>query len=115
LKHPLLGSHIIERDLHAPIESAAIVLQHHELPKRVGFPNKLPAQKIMPFAAILEVSIDFSQYILENPKWLLEEYVPIAKMKFTGGIFSKIVRALAKFQIAQPASSKQSSNTQEAV
>lgn len=105
LNHPRLAADIVERDKNAPKEANVVILQHHELPNRAGFPAKLQTVRIIPFAALLAISIDFSQYMLEHSDWSKSNYLDLAWKKFKGGIFRKIIRKLAIVEIENTTSS----------
>ncbi len=94
VNHPKIIADLIERDARAPAEAAAIVRQHHERASGKGFPEGLQSARIMPTAALLQVSIDFAQYILENPKWNFDHYAARGGLQFKGGPFTKIFKAL---------------------
>jgi response regulator RpfG family c-di-GMP phosphodiesterase len=96
LKHPLVAAKIISEDPKAPQDADMIIQQHHERPERKGFPYQLHTQRIAPMAAVIGVSIDFAQYILENPNWKFDNYTTDFKKKFNGGIFNKIYISLRK-------------------
>ena len=96
LNHPKLAADLIARDSRAPAEAEAIVRQHHERASGKGFPEGLQSARIMPTAALMQISIDFAQHILENPKWNFDTYSARAGMMFKGGPFTKIFKALEK-------------------
>ena len=93
LNHPFLSADLVKNDLRAPPDAEQIIRQHHERPKAGGFPLGLPIIRILPTAALLTVSIDFAQYILDHPNWNYEQYSKHA-IVFRGGTFTKIIKAL---------------------
>jgi HD-GYP domain-containing protein (c-di-GMP phosphodiesterase class II) len=96
LNHPEEAAKKIAKDFHAPAEALEMVEQHHELPSRQGFPKQVQPVRIIPYAAILSVSIDLAQYILKDKNWKAQEYIKIRKNHWRGAIFTKIFKALEK-------------------
>lgn len=94
LEHPRIAERSLEGLRDIPPDVAMIIRQHHELPKGVGFPDKLTFQKISPLSSVFIVAHDLTEYILSNPKWTMENYIKFAKSKFKGSHFSKILMAL---------------------
>lgn len=94
LDHPTIAAKVIDDMGEIPQDVGMIVRQHHELPKENGFPAKLPHMKIVPLASIFIVAHDMTHYILENPKWTVDDYLTKAKVKFRGGHFNKVMSAL---------------------
>ena len=96
LNHTKFAGDLIARDSRAPAEAESIVRQHHERASGKGFPEGLQSARIMPTAALMQISIDFAQHILENPKWNFDTYSARAGLQFKGGPFTKIFKALEK-------------------
>lgn len=96
MNHPKMMADLIARDPRAPSEAAGIVLQHHERSSGMGFPAGMQSARIMPTAALLQIAIDFAQYIVENPKWSFDDYVSRCASPFKGVPFNKIFKALEK-------------------
>lgn len=94
IQHPKMAADIVARDSRAPAEAALIVAQHHERPSGKGFPEGLQTARIMPLAALVQISIDFAQYVLENPYWSYDKYAAQTGAQFRGGAFTKIAKAL---------------------
>ena len=94
LSHPEEGAKLVEKDNRAPQDSEQIVLQHHEKPDRSGFPGKLSGARVLPFTVILAISIDFAQYIIDNPDWNYLSYYKNSKSKFSGTMYSKVFRGI---------------------
>lgn len=94
LNHPKSVAELVLRDSKAPAEAEMIIRQHHELANSKGFPDGLQSVRILPTAALLEISIHFAQYIIENPNWKFDRYVLYASPHFRGGPFTKIFKAL---------------------
>lgn len=97
LKHPEIGESIILKDPSAPNDAAKIVRQHHENPKGNGFPDNINAHMILPFTAIIMISIDCAQYIIDNPKWDLAIFYEMARAKYGTTNFHKPLKALKNF------------------
>ncbi|MCB9062160.1 MAG: response regulator [Halobacteriovoraceae bacterium] len=94
-QHPLLSSQIFESFSNIPQDVHTIIQQHHERPDGSGFPGGISHNRISPMAALFIISHDFCLYIIENPKWKLDNYIIHAKHKFKGPNFNKIMRALS--------------------
>ena len=75
-----------------------VLRQHHELPNETGFPAKLSFSKIIPMSALFIVAHDLTDYIIENPTWNINSYIPLAKMKFKGQVFTKVITALSSLK-----------------
>ena len=94
LEHPSNVADLVSRDPKAPPEAESMIRQHHERANGKGFPEGLPSARIMPTAALMQVSINLAQYILDNPKWDYATYVEKNGPLFKGGPFTKIFKAL---------------------
>lgn len=98
LDHPNLAAKKIDEIGEIPPDVGMIVRQHHELPKENGFPAKLAFNKITPLATVFIVAHDLTDYIIDNPKWTIKDYMVKAKSKFKGPHFSKVLFALSELQ-----------------
>lgn len=87
---------VIRADPWAPEGADKIVEQHHERPDRSGFPNQLTHQRIVPFAALLAISIDCAQYMIDHPNWDLNAWLDKNDKKWKGGSYSKVMGGLRK-------------------
>jgi len=85
---------ITKSDFTIPVEVGAIILQHHEMPDGNGFPSGLKDQQITPMASLLIVAEDMAYYILDNPNWIMKEYLVQARVKYCGSTFMKIITAI---------------------
>ena len=94
LEHPNIAANTIAELNDIPPDVEVMVRQHHELPKGNGFPAKITHQKIAPLTAVFIISHDLTDYILNNPKYNINDYVAIASKKFHGSHFFKIIRIL---------------------
>jgi response regulator RpfG family c-di-GMP phosphodiesterase len=95
-EHPNIVADLIDKDDRAPAEASQIIRQHHELPDRSGFPNGINGPRIIPFAAMLHISISFAQYMMSNPQWKVKVFLNDNSEKFRGGVFNKITRAMGE-------------------
>jgi response regulator RpfG family c-di-GMP phosphodiesterase len=94
MDHPTLAANKIATIPEVPSDVELMVRQHHELPKENGWPAKLGHAKITPLATVFIVAHDLTDYIIDNPKWELKDYMIKAKSKFKGPHFSKVLSAL---------------------
>lgn len=94
LEHPNYVAELVSKDSKAPPEAESMIRQHHERANGKGFPEGLPSARIMPTAALMQLSINLAQYILENPKWDFKTYIEKNGPLFKGGPFTKILKAL---------------------
>lgn len=102
LEHPNIAANSINDFSEIPPDVEIIIRQHHELPKRSGFPTKCGYQKIAPFAAVFIVAHNLTDYILTNPNWnpagirrSLDEYIEKSEGQLQGSHFTKIFRSLS--------------------
>lgn len=105
LSHVERAVTLIRADPWAPEGADKIVEQHHERPDRSGFPSQLSHQRIVPFAALLAISIDCAQYMIANPNWDLNVWLDDNDKKWSGGSYSKVMGGLRKLaqQLAKAA------------
>lgn len=94
MDHPTLAANKIATIPEIPPDVEMMIRQHHELPKENGWPAKLSHAKITPLATVFIVAHDLTDYIIDNPKWDLKDYMAKAKSKFKGPHFSKVLSAL---------------------
>lgn len=93
-EHPNIAATTLAEVKEIPFEVLSMIRQHHEVPNETGFPSKISFQKIIPFSVVFIIAHDFTNYIMANPNWNLEEYLGPAKIKFIGPHFSKTLHAL---------------------
>lgn len=96
MDHPTLAANKIATIPEVPADVELMVRQHHELPKENGWPSKIGHAKITPLSTVFIVAHDLTDYIIDNPKWDLKDYVIKAKSKFKGQHFSKVLSALSE-------------------
>lgn len=96
LDHPILAADKIDEIPEIPPDVGMMVRQHHELPKENGYPGRIPYAKITPLSTVFIVAHDLTDYIMENPKWTLKEYLVKAKPRFKGPHFAKVLNALGE-------------------
>lgn len=94
MEHPILAANKIATIPEVPADVEMMVRHHHELPKENGWPSKIGHAKITPLATVFIVSHDLADYMMENPKWAIKDYMVKAKAKFKGQHFSKVLSAL---------------------
>ena len=94
MDHSTLAANKVGTIPEIPPDVELIIRQHHELPKENGWPAKLSHAKITPLATVFIVAHDLTDYIIDNPKWELKDYMVKAKAKFKGPHFSKVLSAL---------------------
>lgn len=94
MDHPTLAANHVATIPEVPADVEMMIRQHHELPKENGWPAKLSHAKITPLATVFIVSHDLTDYIIDNPKWDLKDYIVKARSKFKGPHFSKVLSAL---------------------
>lgn len=97
-EHPNIAANNIELIKEIPPDVAMIVKQHHELPKGGGFPTGCTYHKIAPFSAVFIIAHDFTEYILANQKWSIDDYIAKAQPKFQSSMFVKILKKLPKIK-----------------
>lgn len=93
-EHPNIAANTLEEIREVPQDVAIIIRQHHEMPKENGFPTKCGHQKIVPLSTVFIVAHDLTEHILANPKWDMDDYIKLARVKFKGAHFSKILSSL---------------------
>lgn len=98
IEHPNIAANNIESMKEIPPDVAMIIKQHHELPKGGGFPTGCTYHKITSFSAVFIIAHDLTEYILENSKWSIEDYIIKAQPKFQSSIFSRILKKLPKIK-----------------
>lgn len=96
LEHPTIAANSIEHVKGIPSDVDTIIKQHHELPGGDGFPRGYAYNKIVPLAAVFIVAHDLTEYILDNSKFSMEEYIKKNQSKFHSAIFIKIFQKLPK-------------------
>lgn len=93
-EHSNIAAKLISDINEIPSDVEMMVRQHHEMPNSTGFPAKVGHQKITPLSAIFIVAHHLADYIIENPKWTMEEFVKKYKTRLHGSHFTKIMREL---------------------
>lgn len=87
---------LVKNDPWAPEGADKIIEQHHERPDKGGFPHQLTHQRIVPFAALLAISIDCAQYMIDTPNWDLNKWIEKNEKKWKGGSYTKVIGGLKK-------------------
>ncbi|MBF0314986.1 MAG: hypothetical protein HQK52_16305 [Oligoflexia bacterium] len=95
--HPEDIARVIREDDLAPQDAAMIVLQHHELPGDSGFPQRFQVNRILPFAAILNISSDLTDDMIRfGKRWNVNNYILTRSERYSEGIFAKVLKEVAK-------------------
>ena len=97
-EHPNIGANSVE-DMHEiPADVSLIIRQHHELPNETGFPKKCGHLKITPLSVVFIVAHDLTDFIIENPKWVMENYIKKIRPKFKGPHFLRVIKILEEIK-----------------
>lgn len=94
-EHPNIAATTVSGISNVDADVLTIIRQHHELPDETGFPEKISHKKIIPMSALFIISNDLTDYILANPKGNIDTYISLAKIKFEGIVFLKILAAIS--------------------
>jgi len=98
LDHPNIAAKQISDINEIPPDVDMMIKQHHEFGNETGFPTKCGYQKITPFSAVFIVAHTLTDYIIDNPKWTVEEFVKTNKSRLHGSHFTKIMRVLPELK-----------------
>lgn len=93
-EHPNIAATTVAGIPNVDADVLTIIRQHHELPDETGYPAKISHKKIIPMSALFIIANDLTDYILENPKGNIDTYISLAKTKYKGLVFLKILAAL---------------------
>lgn len=107
LDHPKMTEKMLTQRGDIAPDICSMVLQHHELPDKSGFPEKLNGQRIIPMASLFIVAIDLASYISEDDNWDMDTFLEKTKEKYTGQNFRRVMGALEKVakKLRQPKAS----------
>ena len=97
-EHPNIAANSVEGMNEIPPDVDVIIRQHHELPRGTGYPSKFGHQKLSPLSVVFIVAHDLTEYILENPKWKIADYIASSKDRMQGSHFFKIHRVLTEIK-----------------
>ncbi|EQC46268.1 response regulator [Bacteriovorax sp. Seq25_V] len=92
--HPLASKTLIEHKNDIPQDVHTIIEQHHEMPDGSGFPAGIDNKRITPLASIFIVSHLLADYIIENEKWKVENFVKKYRSKMKGPHFRKALKCV---------------------
>lgn len=92
--HPHDAAELVEKIMGYGNEVATIVRQHHERPNGNGFPDHINAERIGLSSAIFIISHDFVNYIMDNEKWTLLNFINDRSEEYSKSIFKKIIGLL---------------------
>ena len=82
----------------APSETDVLILQHHELPYKRGFPTGSAAEKLSPLSQLFIITNDFVHYVMNENDPQLEMYFLRAEARFEHNVFRRFVSLLKKFK-----------------
>lgn len=94
LSHPTKIANLLRGVNGFPDDVHLIVEQHHESPAGNGFPKKITSTRIIPLSAVFILSHSLVDYIIDNEKWNITDYIEKAKTDFPGNAFRKIIQSL---------------------
>lgn len=98
LNHPAMICKILELDSTIPTDTITMISQHHEECDGRGFPNKINHQRIMPFSALFNVSLDLATYILNDKDWDIDTFIIMKSDQYRGTAYRNITRQLSLFK-----------------
>ena len=98
LDHPNIAAKQISDINEIPPDVDMMIKQHHEFGNETGFPSKCGYQKITPFSAVFIVAHTLTDYIIDNPKWTIDDFIKTNKSRLHGSHFTKIMRVLPELK-----------------
>lgn len=98
LDHPNIAAKQIADINEIPPDVDMMIKQHHEFGNETGFPTKCGYQKITPFSAVFIVAHTLTDYIMDHPKWTVEEFLKTNKARLHGSHFTRIMRILPELK-----------------
>jgi hypothetical protein len=98
LEGPFLSSELAESDPLSPLDVSKILLESKEQPNGKGFPSSIKGDDINVMSALFIISHDLTDYILENPRWLLSDFIKKTSTKYDSGEFKKVFEAVLKLK-----------------
>ncbi len=93
-EHPNISAHMTNEISDMPADVEVMIRSHHEMPDGSGFPAALLSQKINPLTAIFIVSLHFTEYVMNNERWTVEEFSNKYKKQFKTSYFQKALWAI---------------------
>ncbi len=96
--HPGLAAKLISEGEHIFADVDSIIMQHHELPDKNGFPRGLGALSISPLSCIFIIASEFVEEVYGKPSSAIDIESIKAKFsdKFSKGNFKKPLEAFLK-------------------
>lgn len=92
IAHPGDGADLARKFVGCPADVDEIVSQHHEKPDGTGFPVRIPAQKIMPLAAVFILSHHLAMDLIASKgKLNLVEWIRTYQDYYALGNFKKVL------------------------
>jgi HD-GYP domain-containing protein (c-di-GMP phosphodiesterase class II) len=99
LNHPREAAGIVKNHFKmAPSETDVLILQHHELPHKKGFPTGSAAEKLSPLSQLFIITNDFVHYVMNENDPQLEMYFLRAEARFEHNVFRRFISLLKKFK-----------------
>jgi HD-GYP domain-containing protein (c-di-GMP phosphodiesterase class II) len=96
LENPQYVTQIAKEDPKSPPDVDKILLEHRELPDGSGFPRGLKHHQFSPLSCLFIIAHDFVDELYMNPALTMQEYMVIAKRRFKGASFEKVILAIGK-------------------
>lgn len=96
--HPLASKKLIEYKSDIPQDVHAIIEQHHEMPDGSGFPHGIDHKRITPLSSVFIVSHLLADFICENDKWKIDDFISQYHFKMKGPHFRKLMKCLEKLK-----------------
>jgi hypothetical protein len=75
------------------MEVERILIQQKERPDGSGFPNGLDFKQLYPLSCLFMVCHEFVDYVYESEIWTFKDFCSIARERFKGPYFIKIIEA----------------------
>ncbi len=96
--HPGLAAKMISEGEHIFADVDSIIMQHHEMPDKTGYPRGLGALKISPLSCIFIIASEFVEELYGKPASSIDMESIKAKFsdKFNKGNFKKPLEAFLK-------------------
>lgn len=93
--HPERSAEILSKIPGVPLDTDQIILYHHKLPDNSGFPEQLHSSRMIPLAALFNISHDMADFFIEfkdfgDEKQILKKFIEENNDKYQIGIFGKI-------------------------
>lgn len=94
VEHAEASFKIVQSLEELPPDVDNMIRMHHEKPNGKGFPFKADHKKMNPAVSVFVAAHDLADYIFQNEKWNLSEFIQSRRAVYLGNNFTKILRAL---------------------